>query len=218
MTRSPEETANAVFKRRARDWYWHSLALAAVVHFTVFAFWPTMSVADMATSSDDTTILTLPPDLVVPPPPEDIVKPARPVPSTMDLGTDHTMPSFDQIWDAPPVELPPAAAPREEERVDWVTALMVAPRLLNAPAVERALQRSYPPVLREAGVGGTVIVHLMIDEDGSVLRREIGEASGYPALDNAALAVAEEMRFTPAINRGRNVKVWVAVPVVFRTR
>jgi periplasmic protein TonB len=217
MTRSAEETANAVFKRRATDWYWHSLALAAVVHFTVFAFWPTMTVAGMARSNDDTTILDLPPDVIVPPAPEEITKPVLPVPTALELESDRTIAPFQDAWDTPAFELPVTAAPMED-KVEWVTALMVAPRLLNAPQVERALQRSYPPVLREAGVGGTVVVHFMIDEDGSVVRRELGQGSGYPALDAAALAVADEMRFAPAINRGRNVRVWVAVPVVFRTR
>jgi hypothetical protein len=37
-------------------------------------------------------------------------------------------------------------------------------------------------------------------------------------LDDAAAKVAELMQFSPALNRDQKVKVWVDMPIVFRTQ
>jgi TonB family protein len=96
------------------------------------------------------------------------------------------------------------------------TPYTVAPFLKNGPAVSRALAREYPSHLREAGIGGQVLLWLLIDETGEVVRPVLKESSRFEALDAAAMRVAMAMEFSPAINRDRNVTVWVAVPVDFR--
>ncbi len=96
------------------------------------------------------------------------------------------------------------------------TVMTVRPELLNRPQVLRALQRLYPPMLRDAGVTGDVLVWVLVDEDGKVARTQIKQSSGLPAFDEAALAVAAQMRFSPALNRDVRVKVWVALPIRFR--
>jgi TonB family protein len=95
------------------------------------------------------------------------------------------------------------------------TPMTEAPELVNREETQRVLVRSYPPLLREAGISGSPHVAFFIDETGVVQKTEIARSSGYPALDQAALAVAKTMRFTPAKNRDRDVAVWVVIPVVF---
>ena len=74
----------------------------------------------------------------------------------------------------------------------------------------------HPPLLRDAGIGGTVRVYFFIDATGEVRRRLIDTGSGHPALDEAALRVAEVYRFSPAENRGEPAPVWVSFPITFR--
>jgi protein TonB len=92
----------------------------------------------------------------------------------------------------------------------------VKPELTNADDVQRALIREYPPMLRDAQIGGTVVVWLFIDTEGVVENSKVQTASGYPMLDAAALNVANTMRFTPAYNRDQKVPVWVSIPITFR--
>jgi TonB family protein len=106
------------------------------------------------------------------------------------------------------------------ERVDpgagpVFTPMTVQPRLRNSDEVVRALRDHYPPLLRDAGIGGTARVWVLVDEEGVVRRAQLATSSGYDALDQAALRVAGEMRFTPARNRDEAVQVWVALPVTF---
>ena len=98
------------------------------------------------------------------------------------------------------------------------TPYTVKPDYVNGPEVMRALEREYPPLLRDAGIGGTALVWFFIDETGVVRNRQIQESSGHPAIDEAALRVAPVFRFTPALNRDRAVPAWVQLPITFTTR
>ena len=96
------------------------------------------------------------------------------------------------------------------------TPMTVRPTIRNRDDVARALQRFYPALLRDAGIGGTVVVWIMIDETGSVLRTQVQRSSGHPGLDDAALRVGEVIEFTPAMNRDRAVPVWIQWPITFQ--
>lgn len=98
------------------------------------------------------------------------------------------------------------------------TPYSVGPEITNRAEVTRALDRAYPAVLRDAGIGGSARVWFFIDEEGRVQDTRIETSSGHAELDRAALAVADVMRFTPALNRDQPVPVWVTFPVRFQTR
>lgn len=90
------------------------------------------------------------------------------------------------------------------------------PQITNRSEVIDALEREYPPLLREAGIGGTVRVYFHISATGEVAEARIDISSGHEALDRAALRVADAYRFTPALNRDQTVPVWVSFPITFR--
>jgi protein TonB len=104
----------------------------------------------------------------------------------------------------PPVEAGPVFTP-----------FTVAPFLRNGQQVSRTLAREYPPQLRSVGIGGRVLLWLFIDATGTVRDTVLKTSSGFDALDEAAMRVAVTMEFSPAINRDRNVPVWVEVPIDF---
>ena len=95
------------------------------------------------------------------------------------------------------------------------TPMTVRPQLKNAAEVRENLMRYYPPLLRDAGIGGTANVWFFIESDGAVGRVSINRTSGHAALDDAALRVAETMEFTPARNQDEVVPVWVALDITF---
>ena len=94
----------------------------------------------------------------------------------------------------------------------------VKPELLNRMDIARAAQRLYPQTLLQAGVGGTALVWLHVDENGLVIDTRLKVGSGFNLLDEAALKVAQTARFSPAYNRDQRVRVWVELPIVFGTR
>jgi protein TonB len=187
----------------------------------LFALFPDLSAADVSITTNTLTTIEIPDDLEIPPPPVEIARPATPVVGAADISDDITIPPT--TFDAHPLDklpLPPSASSGDVDlsRTPVFTPMTVAPDLLNRPEVERALVRNYPPLLRDAGIGGSSTVHFFIDENGRVLKRQMSTSSGYQALDEAAMAVAEVMRFSPALNRDRRVQVWVAIPIVFTAK
>jgi TonB family protein len=95
------------------------------------------------------------------------------------------------------------------------TPMTVRPQLRNVREVQQALMRHYPPLLRGAGIGGEAVLWFFIDAEGVVQDTRISQSSGHDALDQAALAVAGVMEFTPAYNRDVRVPVWIAMPIRF---
>jgi TonB family protein len=76
----------------------------------------------------------------------------------------------------------------------------------------------YPPELYTSKVEGNVMLSLYIDRDGKVVpdSTRLFKASGYPALDTAALRGASALRFTPAKLHDEAIPLTVLFPVYFR--
>jgi TonB family protein len=110
------------------------------------------------------------------------------------------------------------AQDEQQEEEPTFTPFTQAPTLLNRDEVASALESEYPPLLRNAGVEGTVNVWFHIGEDGRILATQVQESSGHEALDEAALRVAKQVRFSPALDQAEPVPVWVALPISFKVR
>jgi protein TonB len=213
------ETANERLKRTFSSWFWGSMIVATFIHGGTFAFWPELTAEDISFETEEIEAIELPPEIEIPPPPQAISRPATPVMATADIDEDITI--APTTFEENPVEdLPP---PPEEEAVDisaapTFTPFTVAPSILNRSEVVRAMEREYPPLLRDAGIGGRAVVFFFIDEEGAVQDFRISESSGHQALDDAALAVADVYRFSAALNRDKKVPVWVQFPITFQVR
>jgi TonB family protein len=106
----------------------------------------------------------------------------------------------------------------EQQEEPTFTPFTQAPTLLNREEIASALESEYPPLLREAGVEGTVNVWFHIGDDGRILGTQVQESSGHEALDEAALRIANQVEFSPALNKDDPVPVWVALPISFKVR
>lgn len=74
----------------------------------------------------------------------------------------------------------------------------------------------YPEIARKAGVEGTVVINVLIDESGAVLRTEILKSMGNNGCDGAAVEAIKSVEWKPATRDGKPVKAWITVSVVFR--
>lgn len=211
-------TANDRLKRSFSVWFAGSIAAATAVHFLVFAFWPTMGVVAEVHDPNVVEVVTAP-EIDIPEPPEPIARPAVPV--ITDTPIELEVPFASTTFgDNPPENLPPPpgdATKNAGSILAWTT-YDVRPTYRNKDEIERALESEYPPLLRDAGIGGTAVVLFLINEKGKVLETKLQTSSGHTALDEAALEVAEVAEFTPAMNRDKPVPVWIALPITFRTR
>ncbi len=212
------ETENDRFKRSFGSWFWGSMITATVFHFMLFQFWPTQTADDVSFAAEELEVIELPPEIEIPPPPEVISRPATPVMAVTEIDDDITI-APTTFADNPVDDLPPP--PTNDGATDLAagpgfTPMTVRPEIRNRSEVQQALMRLYPPILRDAGIGGRVVVWFFISEEGRVLERRVSESSGRVQLDAAALEVADVFRFSPALNREQVVQVWIQLPITFQ--
>ncbi len=135
-----------------------------------------------------------------------------PVPTTFENNP------VDEL-EPPPLPAPPKdVAPRDIQAAPTFTPYTVRPDIRNRADVARAMEDGYPPLLRDAGIGGTTQVWFFIDQSGVVQKTQVNQSSGHQALDDAALEVAGKIRFTAALNDGEPVPVWISLPITFTVR
>lgn len=210
-------SANDRFKSRSEDWLSIGVIAAVLFHGALFALFPEMSALDLAFTPEEAEVVVLPPEVEIPPPPPEIRRPATPRVAENPL-TDEVPQPKTGFEDNPVGELPPPpAGARPSDVPAWIPR-DTEPRLTNGREVERVLEERYPSVLRESGVGGTVVLYVFVSEEGEPVRSQVLRSSGYPMLDAAAADVVERMEFSPALNRDRPVGVWVTQAVEFRSR
>ncbi len=211
------ETANDAFKKSASNWLAYGVIGAVAVHFALFALFPKLQAADLSGLSDPIEMIELPPEVKIPPPPEQIARPATPKVAAADIADDVTI--APTTFDENPVEnLPPP--PKTGSPADRPSFIPydIAPKLKNAKEIQRLLQRLYPAQLREAGVEGTVVLWIYIDKKGDVQKSQVQKSSGFSAMDKAAMSAADQMDFSPAMNRDKRTPVWIAQPITFEVR
>ena len=217
IDRSQSLSANDRMKGSFTELLAGSLVAATALHFLVLTLWPAMEAPIWDDGTERVSDVIRFDKIDLPPAPDPMARPAAPV-VAVDAPADATIEPVDFVSAG---ELPPPPPP--DARVgadagDPFVAFEVAPRLTNAEAFQRALQRAYPAALRDAGLGGVVVLAAFIDETGRVVEARVAGSSGYEALDEAALGLVDVMRFSPALNRDRRVAVWVELPVDFRVR
>lgn len=215
-----EPAANDRLKQGFSNWFWGGIAIATLAHFAIFALWPEMQAADVSMQTQELQQIEVLQEFEIPPPPEQIVRPAVPVLSTdVNLSEDITIGevTFEEnpVSDLPP---PPTGRGVDLSSEPAFTPREVDPRLTNTTAFQRAMERAYPATLKDAGIGGRVLLWVFVTESGEVGNVRVYESSGYPQLDAAAEKVMRETAtFSPAMNREQRVPVWVALPVTFQT-
>jgi TonB family protein len=150
---------------------------------------------------------------------------ARAIEFTPAMNRDKAVP----VWISLPITFttsppPPATEPSSEvpagdiSKAPTFTPYTVRPDITNRAEVARALEQEYPPLLKDAGIGGTAQVWLFIDAEGVVQNAQINQSSGHQALDEAALRVAEQIAFTSALKDDKAVPVWISLPITFTVR
>lgn len=104
-------------------------------------------------------------------------------------------------------EPPPLRSPHSSENPETKPESKRAPisgGVLNGKAISLP-KPPYPPIAKAANASGTVVVQVVIDENGNVISAV--SVSGHPLLQAAATAAARGAKFSPTNLGGEAVKV-----------
>jgi TonB family protein len=118
------------------------------------------------------------------------------------------------VWMEVPVEWSDPGALAVADTADGyeLTAVEELPRAINSSEFGRALARAYPPLLRDRGTDGTVMVRFRIEVDGTTSNASVVHSTHRAFIEPTMSALAV-LRFTPAEVKGRPVRVWVEQPI-----
>ncbi len=83
------------------------------------------------------------------------------------------------------------------------------------PSVIRKVEPQYPDIARKAGIEGRVFVKVLVDTLGNVETVQVLKSSN-PIFEKPAIEAAKKWKFKPGYQRDRPVKVWVAIPFIFK--
>ena len=122
------------------------------------------------------------------------------------------------VQEKPPEPEPQKAVPEPEPAPQTRVGDLVGPgpgvappQLVSFPKAE------YPPMARTLRVEGTVIVSVLVDENGQVA--EVRMAEPIPrnvGINEAALRAARSARYKPATKDGVRVKMWTRLKIPFK--
>ena len=104
----------------------------------------------------------------------------------------------------------------EAQQIFEVSDLTEMPSIKSAQQAQRAIVRSYPRNLQDAGIGGTVQVRFVVGEDGNVSSDSIEiVAASSKALGDAAVRAVSDIEFNPGKKDGTAVAAYVVMPIRF---
>ncbi len=147
---------------------------------------------------------------IVPPKPRPIERRPTPLPQPTQLAAPAESPSPS------PVAVPPAPTPVAPP------APIAAPPAPAAPTPPRFdanyldnPKPPYPAISRKLNEQGRVLLRVHVAADGSATEVQLDKSSGYPRLDDSALATVRRWKFVPARLGQEAVAAWVLVPIAF---
>lgn len=147
-------------------------------------------------------------------PPKPLPPPTRSAAGPEDTG--YHLPAI------PTPETPPDLQPPSQEQVAVSPDPVAQPvpnaepaRLTNARIVNR-VEPVYSAAMIRANERGSVIVRVQVGVNGRPERVEIATPSGFPRLDEAAIAAVRHWMFAPAQTAAGPIESWVTFRVTFK--
>lgn len=155
-----------------------------------------------------------------PPAPEPAAEPPAPAPTPSAAPEPAPAPT--------PAPAPPVVAPAPAPATAPVTPAVPPPSVregdlvapgpgVKPPTLVSFRKPEYPPIARRLKVEGTVVLSLLVDENGKVIdvRVERGVAQNV-GINEAAIEAARSARFDPGTKQGVRVKMWYTLTIPFK--
>ena len=171
------------------------------------------------------------PDLPHPEPEPEPIPEAPPAPAPLPLTE-----AVREMVEPPKPQPPPVKPPKPRAKPTAATPKSTTPRpagsptgIAKAPVKTTGLGTSkvrvrsnpapaYPTAAKQARQQGTVTVDVEVSTAGLPTKVSLARSSGFPALDQAALAAVRRWRFEPARTAGVAVPGHVFVPLRFELK
>ena len=151
-----------------------------------------------------------------PRPPVPIEVPDDAVLDDEDLNLDVTLDITETPAYVPPPPKPVEKETPEEVEQEIFVVVEEMPEIIGGTnKIYEYLE--YPMIARQAQMEGLVVVQVVVEPDGSATSPLVVKSAGK-VLDDAAVAAVMKLQFKPGRQRGRAVRVKMAIPIRFLLR
>jgi len=188
-----------------------ALAITLLLFIGVFKFAKGISVKPYHPKKEVPTLVEEVPQeleqIKEPPPPP---KPKLPV-EIKEATEEESSEEEEEVPIAPTTEFNELEAPpppKVEETYEFY-AVEIKPQVLQK------VEPPYPDIARKAGIEGKVYVKVLVDTLGNVTTVQVLKSSN-PIFEQPAIEAAKKWKFKPGYQRDRPVRVWVAIPFIFK--
>ncbi len=109
----------------------------------------------------------------------------------------------------------------EEETTEQPEIFTIVESMPKFPGGKKALEKyftdnlNYPIAAKKAGISGTVMVHFVVEADGSLSDIKIIKGLGYGCDEEVMRLIRQMPKWKPGTQRGKAVRVRMALPVKF---
>ena len=115
---------------------------------------------------------------------------------------------------AEPERPAPTAVPAPTRVVVREGSLVAIEEVDTAPRIATIVKPGYPPMALKARIGGIVVLRVLVSERGVPLEVDVVRGARAGLTEAAAQAV-KRWTFTPALEAGVPVRIWITVPIPF---
>jgi protein TonB len=202
-------TAHVKFKAGYARYMRNAFLIAVAGHVLMVALTPKITYKPFVLREQYLEAVELPTSFELPPPPKEVAAPVVPIEAAegeeadADAG-DIAPTSFNNLDALPPPPPPPSEAAQEFYAFD------------EPPVLTKFVNPKYPDLARQAGIEGTVLLNVLVGDDGKVQQVSVIQSDVTPAMEKAAMEAAKQFLFKPAKQRTVPVKARVAIPIRFK--
>lgn len=188
----------------------NSFLATLMIHFLIFYFFPPFEFRPYVLSEMESFELVMPDAMEIPPPPEEVVQP-RPMIIASGEGKDvseiDVPPNiFNNLNEVPLLQ---------DSKGIWDQGFYAFDEI---PFLKKYVNPIYPELARQAGIEGTVLILVLIGEDGKVLSVSVIRSDVTPAMERAAVSAAKQFEFEPAKQGTISVRAKMTIPITFKLR
>jgi protein TonB len=201
--------ANQEFKNKYNAYVRNSLYLVLVVHMLMFYFTPTFKFKPYVLREQYFQAVELPTSFELPPPPKEVTAPVVPIEAAEGEEDASDASAFAPTSYSNIDEVPMPPPPSTDQSQEFYA-------FDEAPVLIKFVNPKYPDLARQAGIEGTVLLNVLVGDDGKVLQVSVIQSDVTPAMEKSAQEAARQFLFRPAKQRTVPVKARMAVPIRFK--
>ncbi len=102
----------------------------------------------------------------------------------------------------------------KNEVIDLDPDVNVFTEVEKLPELVESVKPEYPEIAKRAGITGKVFIKALVDKEGHV-KKAVTIRSDSELFNQSALDAAKKSRFSPAIQEGKPIAVWIVLPYRF---